>query len=189
MLLVGLLGGFLIDRGKVGIAHRRLLRDGAEHVAQLLVAAFFRLLLIPARLLGDGFAGAGEVKRRTLLIMLVVDVREVFASGCPTVVKQNRLAFVKPRRDLVNPAGAELGLDGLHGAAGVFVSVAGGLGSVDPQLPEHEACGGGEHAILAGHCVGEGVEGCGIHHCPAAARACGQRCDRHTMVGGHLLHG
>ncbi len=128
----------------------------------------------PTGLFSHGGAGALESGRLRALVvgrdLAKCYAGEALAGGGPGVVEKHGVCRVERRGDGLEPAGTELGFDGLDDL-GVWGGGLGRLGDV-AELGEDLAGHGGEHAVYTGHGLGVGLEGSGIHD-PAGGSTCG----------------
>ena len=149
----------------------RLLRDGLE----IALAAVGRP---PGGLGRNGGAGATEVARRGVYLAQC-HAGELLTRDSPGVIEEDGLVRVEGRGHGLDPAGSELGLDGVDDRG---VRSLEGLRLVhETQLREDLACGRGEHAVFAGDGIRVGVERGGIDHAASSGTAGGER-NAHAVI-------
>ena len=179
--IIRVTGGVLVGRNLFEGLGAGLLEGGLE---------FFALRLVgePLGFGGDGLAKADEAAVQGGGIVVVVGAGEVFTGGGPPIIEEDGLVGVEARSDLLGPVGAKFGFNRGHDG-GVLVLGFFRSRSGHAELVQHEAGGGGEHAVGTGDLLGEGVERGGIDHSATSGTTGGRQGHGNTLELGDDLNG
>ena len=120
--------------------------------------------------------------------MLMVNVSQILAGAGPAIVEEDGARGLKPRRHLLGPIVAQLGIDSGHDRC-ILILARLDCRGFKSQLVQEESGGGGQHALRAGHLGCKGIQGSGVDHGTASGTACRGHRDRDTMTLGNLLNG
>ena len=153
----------------------------------------------PGGLVGNSRSQTGEPLRGEKCARLVqrglavAQTSEVLACRGPAVVDQDGPIGIECRRHRTEPAGAQLGIDGLHQGARGRCLIACISGNRDPirqaQSGQDGSRSSGQHAILTSHGGGESIQGGGVHHRASGAAGSAGLGHGDAMSRGHILHG